>query len=82
MNAFEVKRISDVARYKNSEDIVSDVLSTVEGTAKEGLYSDFFSYSLPLNFDYKKVVHHLKDEGYQVSIKFLPYTFVLKVMWD
>jgi hypothetical protein len=82
MNAFEAKRISDTANHKNSEDIASYILSTIESAAKEGLYSKSFSYVLPLTFDYEKVVHRLKYEGYQVSIKLLPSIFIVKVMWD
>ena len=82
MNAFEAKRISDAANHKNSEDIASDILNTIESAAKEGLYSKSFSYVLPLTFDYKKVVHRLKHEGYRVSAKLLPSAFIVKVMWD
>lgn len=82
MNAFEAKRISDAANHKNSEDIASDILNRIESAAQEGLYSKSFSYSLPLTFDYEKVVHRLKHEGYQISVNILPSTFVIKVMWD
>ena len=82
MNAFEAKCISDAANHKNSEDIASYILSTIESAAKEGLYSKSFSYVLPLTFDYEKVVHRLKYEGYQVSIKLLSSIFIVKVMWD
>lgn len=82
MNAFEAKVIADAANHKNSEDIASDILNTIESVAKEGLYSKSFSYTAPLNFDYEKVVRRLKHEGYQVSINLLPSTFILKVMWD
>ena len=82
MNAFEAKRISDAANHKNSEDIASNILNTIENAAKEGLYSKSFSYVLPLTFDYEKVVHRLKHEGYRVSVKLLPSTFIVKVMWD
>lgn len=82
MNAFEAKRISDAANHKNSEDIASDILNTIESVAKDGLYSKSFSYSLPLTFDYEKVAHRLKHEGYQVSVNLLPSSFILKVMWD
>ena len=82
MNAFEVKCISDAVNHKNSEDIASDILNTIESAAKEGLYSKSFSYVLPLTFDYEKVVHRLKHEGYRVSVKLLPSTFIVKVMWD
>ena len=82
MNAFEAKRISDAANHKNSEDIVSDILNTIESAAKEGLYSKSFSYVLPLTFDYEKVVHRLKHEGYRISAKLLPSSFIVKVMWD
>ena len=82
MNAFEAKRISDAANHKNSEDIASDILNTIESAAKEGLYSKSFSYVLPLTFDYEKVAHRLKHEGYQVSINLLPSSFIVKVMWD
>lgn len=82
MTAFEAKRIADAANHQNSEDIASDILNDVARTAKEGLYSKFFSYALPINFDYEKVVHRLKYEGYRVSIKLSPSAFVLKVMWD
>ena len=82
MNAFEAKRISDAANHKNSEDIASDILNTIESAAKEGLYSKSFSYVLPLTFDYEKVVHRLKHEGYRVSAKLLPSSCVMKVMWD
>lgn len=82
MNAFEAKRISDAANHKNLEDIASDILNRIESAAQEGLYSKSFSYSLPLTFDYEKVVHRLKHEGYQVSVNILPSTFVIKVMWD
>ena len=81
MNAFEAKRISDAANHKNSEDIASDILNTIESAAKEGLYSKSFSYVLPLTFDYEKVVHRLKHEGYWVSIKLLLSSFVVKAMW-
>lgn len=82
MNAFEAKRISDAANHKNSEDIASDILNTIESAAKEGLYSKSFSYAPPLTFDYEEVVHRLKCEGYRVSINLLPSTFIVKVMWD
>lgn len=82
MNAFEAKRISDAANHKNSKDIASDILNTIESAAKEGLYSKSFSYALPLTFDYEKVVYRLKCEGYRVSINLLPSTFIVKVMWD
>ena len=82
MNAFEAKRISDAANHKNSEDIASDILNTIESAAKEGLYSKSFSYAEPLIFDYEEVVHRLKCEGYRVSINCLPSTFIVKVMWD
>lgn len=82
MNAFEAKCISDAANHKNSEDIASDILNTIESVAKDGLYSKSFSYSLPLTFDYEKVVHRLKHEGYQVAVNLLPSSFILKVMWD
>lgn len=82
MNAFEAKRISDAANHMNSEDIASDILNTIESAAKEGLYSKSFSYALPLTFDYEKVAHRLKCEGYQVSVNLLPSTFIVKVMWD
>ena len=82
MTAFEAKRIADAANHKNSEDIASDILNDVERTAKEGLYSASFSYVIPLKFDYEKVVHRLKCEGYRVSTNLLPSTFVVKVMWD
>lgn len=83
MNAFEAKRISDVANHKNSEDIASDILNRIESTAQEGLYSKSFSYSRPLTFDYEKVVHRLICEGYRVSVNLLPSTFIiLEVMWD
>lgn len=82
MNAFEAKRISDAANHKNSEDIASDILNTIESAAKEGLYSKSFSYAAPITFDYEKVVHRLKCEGYSVSINLLPSTFIVKVMWD
>ena len=82
MNAFEAKRISDAANHKNSEDIASDILNAIESAAKEGLYSKSFSYSLPLTFDYEKVVHRLKHEGYQVSVNLLPSSFIVKVIWD
>lgn len=82
MNAFEAKRISDAANHKNSEDIASDILNRIESAAQEGLYSKSFSYSLPLTFDYEKVVHRLKHEGYQVSVNILPSSFIVKVMWD
>ena len=82
MNAFEAKRISDAANHKNSEDTASDILNTIESAAKEGLYSKSFSYALPLTFDYEKVVHRLKCEGYRVSVNLLPSTFIVKVMWD
>lgn len=82
MNAFEAKLISDAANHKNPEDIASDILNTIESTAKEGLYSKSFSYGIPLTFDYEKVVHRLKHEGYRVSVNLLPSSFVVKVMWD
>ena len=82
MNAFEAKVISDTANHKNSEDIASDILNTIESAAKEGLYSKSFSYGIPLTFDYEKVVHRLKHEGYRVSVKLLPSSFIVKVMWD
>lgn len=82
MNAFEAKVIADAANHKNSEDIASDILNTVESAAKEGLYTKSFSYVLPLTFDYEKVVHRLKCEGYRVSVKLLPSSFIVKVMWD
>ena len=82
MDAFEAKRVSDAANHKNSEDIASDILNAIESAAKEGLYSKSFSYSLPLTFDYEKVVHRLKYEGYQVSVNLLPSSFIVKVMWD
>ena len=82
MNAFEAKRISDAANHKNSEDIASDILNTIESAAKDGLYSKSFSYALPLTFDYEKVVRRLKHEGYKVSINLLPSSFIVKVMWD
>lgn len=82
MTAFEAKRVSDAANHKNSEDIASDILNAIESAAKEGLYSKSFSYSLPLTFDYEKVVHRLKHEGYQVSVNLLPSSFIVKVMWD
>lgn len=82
MDAFEAKRISDAINHKNSEDIASDILNAIESAAKEGLYSKSFSYSLPLTFDYEKVVHRLKHEGYQVSVNLLPSSFIVKVMWD
>lgn len=82
MTAFEAKRIADAANHKNSEDIASDILNDVGCAARGGLYSKSFSYVLPLNFDYEKVVHRLKYEGYQVSTNLLPSTFVVKVMWD
>ena len=63
MNAFEAKRISDAANHKNSEDIASDILNTIESAAKEGLYSKSFSYTAPLTFDYEKVVRRLKRGG-------------------
>ena len=80
MTAFEAKRVSDAANHKNSEDIASDILNAIESAAKEGLYSKSFSYSLPLTFDYEKVVHRLKHEGYQVSVNLLPSSFIVKVM--
>lgn len=82
MSAFEAKCISDTANHKNSEDITSDILKIIESTAKEGLYSKSFAYVVPLTFDYEKVVHRLKCEGYQVSVKLLPSAFIVKVMWD
>lgn len=82
MNAFEAKRISDAANHKNSEDIASYMLNKIESAAQEGLYSKSFSYSLPLTFDYEKVVYRLKHEGYQVSVNLLPSSFIVKVMWD
>ena len=82
MNAFEAKVIADAANHKNSEDTASDILNTIESAAKEGLYSNSFSYAEPLTFDYEKVVHRLKCEGYSVSINLLPSTFIVKVMWD
>lgn len=82
MNAFEAKCISDAANHKNSEDITSDILKIIESTAKEGLYSKSFSYGIPITFDYEKVVHRLKCEGYQVSVNLLPSAFIVKVMWD
>lgn len=82
MNAFEAKRISDAANHKNSEDIASDILNTIESAAKDGLYSKSFSYALPLTFDYEKVVRRLKHEGYRVSVNLLPSSFIVKVMWD
>jgi hypothetical protein len=82
MTAFEAKRVSDAANHKNSEDIASDILNAIESAAKEGLYSKSFSYSLPLTFDYEKVVHRLKHEGYQVSVNLLPSSFIVKVMWN
>ena len=82
MNAFEAKRISDAANHKNSEDITSDILNTIESAAKEGLYTKSFSYGIPLTFDYEKVVHRLKHEGYRVSVNLLPSSFIVKVMWD
>lgn len=82
MNAFEAKVIADAANHKNSEDTASDILSTIESAAKEGLYSKSFSYGIPLTFDYEKVVHRLKHEGYQVLINLLPSSFIVKVMWD
>ena len=82
MNAFEAKRISDAANHKNSEATASDILNTIESAAKEGLYSKSFSYALPLTFDYEKVVHRLKHEGYRVSVNLLPSSFIVKVMWD
>ena len=82
MTAFEAKHIADAANHQNSEDIASDILNDVARTAKEGLYSASFSYVLPLNFDYEKVVHRLKYEGYRISTNLLPSTFVVKVMWD
>lgn len=82
MNAFEAKRISDAANHKNSEDIASDILNTIESAAKDGLYSKSFSYALPLTFDYENVVRRLKHEGYRVSVNFLPSTFIVKAMWD
>lgn len=51
MNAFEAKVIADAANHKNSKDIASDILNTIESAAKEGLYSKSFSYVLPLTFD-------------------------------
>lgn len=82
MNAFEAKVIADAANHKNSEDTASDILNTIEIAAKEGLYSKSFSYRMPLTFDYEKVVHRLKHEGYRVSVKLLPSAFIVKVMWD
>lgn len=82
MTAFEAKRVSDAANHKNSENIASYILYTIESAAKEGLYSKSFSYSLPLTFDYEKVVHRLKHEGYQVSVNLLPSSFIVEVMWD
>lgn len=82
MNAFEAKCISDAANHKNSEDITSDILKIIESTAKEGLYSKSFSYVIPLTFDYEKVVHRLKYEGYRVSATLSPSAFIVKVMWD
>ena len=82
MNAFEAKVIADAASHKNSEAIASDILNKIESAAKEGLYSKCFSYTAPLTFDYEKVVHRLKHEGYQVSINLLPSNFIVKVMWD
>ena len=82
MNAFEAKRISDAANHKNSEDIASDILNTIESAAKEGRDSKSFSYGIPLTFDYEKVVHRLKHEGYRVSVKLLPSAFIVRVMWD
>lgn len=82
MNAFEAKVIADAANHKNSEDIASDILNTIESVAKEGLYSKSFSYGIPLTFDYEKVVHRWKCEGYQVSVNLLPSAFIVKVMWD
>lgn len=82
MNAFEAKRISDAANHKNSEDIASVILNRIESAAQEGLYSESFSYVLPLTFDYEKLVHRLKHEGYRVSADLLPSAFIVKVMWD
>ena len=82
MNAFEAKVIADAANHKNSEDIASDILNTIESAAKEGLYSKSFSYVLSLTFDYEKVVHRLKCEGYRISVNLLPSSFIVKVMWD
>ena len=82
MNAFEAKVIADAANHKHSEDTASDILNTIESAAKEGLYSKSFSYGIPLSFDYEKVVHRLKCEGYRVSVNILPSTFIVKVMWD
>lgn len=82
MNAFEAKVIADAAKHKNSEDTASYILSTIESAAKEGLYTKSFSYGIPLTFDYEKVVHRLKCEGYQVSVNLLPSAFIVKVMWD
>lgn len=82
MNAFEAKIIADAANHKNSEDTASYILSTIESAAKEGLYSKSFSYGIPITFDYEKVVHRLKCEGYQVSVNLLPSAFIVKVMWD
>lgn len=82
MNAFEAKVIADAANHKNSEDIASDILNTIESVVKEELYSKSFSYGIPLTFDYEKVVHLLKQEGYRVSVNLLPSSFIVKVMWD
>lgn len=82
MNAFEAKVIADAANHKNSEDTASDILNTIESAAKEGLYSKSFSYGIPLTFDYEKVVHRLKCEGYRVSVNLLPSAVTVKVMWD
>lgn len=82
MNAFEAKVIADAANHKNSEDIASYILTTIESAAKEGLYFKSFSYSLPITFDYEKVVHRLEHEGYRVSVNLLPSSFIVKVMWD
>lgn len=51
MNAFEAKVIADAANHKNSEDIASYILNTIESSAKEGLYCKSFSYGIPLTFD-------------------------------
>lgn len=82
MNAFEAKVIADAANHKNSENITSYILTTIESAAKEGLYTKSFSYGIPITFDYEKVVHRLKHEGYRVSVNLLPSSFIVKVMWD
>ena len=82
MTAFEAKRIADIAKGKSSEDKACAILNMIEEEAKRGMYSLELSYNLPIDFDYTKLAHRLKHEGYRCAIEVIPQRFCLKVMWD